>query len=79
VFTHFPPDLIVPIPTLETTHMEPTTHDSIQIGARTRHEIELRIRELRARHNPAPKELREVARLEEFLRTVTRADAGAAR
>jgi hypothetical protein len=50
---------------------------TITIGPRVRHEIELRIRELRARHNPAPKELREVSRLEEFLRTVAQRDGKA--
>jgi hypothetical protein len=54
--------------------MEPNTNDKITIGPRVRHEIELRIRELRARHNPAPKELREVARLEDFLRSVAPRD-----
>jgi hypothetical protein len=39
-----------------------------QLGARTRHEC--RIRELRARHEPTPHDLREIAALEEFLRTV---------
>jgi hypothetical protein len=47
---------------------------TITIGPRTRHEIELRIRELRARHNASPRDLREVARLEEFLRTVAPRD-----
>jgi hypothetical protein len=39
VFAHFPPDLIVPIPTLETTHMEPNTNDKITIGPRLRAEL----------------------------------------
>jgi hypothetical protein len=60
--------------------MEPITNDQITIGPRTRHEIELRIRELRARHNASPKELRELFRLTEFLATITpRAGAGAGR
>jgi hypothetical protein len=56
--------------------MEPNTNDQITIGPRTAHEIALRIRELRARHNASPKELREVSRLEEFLRTVAGGKAG---
>jgi hypothetical protein len=44
--------------------------EPLAIGPRTRHEIELRIRELRNRHNPAPGDLRGIAQLEEFLRTV---------
>jgi hypothetical protein len=56
--------------------MEPIT-DSIQIGPRTRREIELRIHELQCRHRPAPAELREIARLQEFLRTVAPRDGKA--
>jgi hypothetical protein len=54
--------------------MQPITNDKITIGPRVRHEIEMRIRELRARHNASPRELREVSRLEEFLRTVAPRD-----
>ena len=50
--------------------MEPITGDSIQIGPRTRREIELRIRELQCRHNPSQRDRQEVSRLQEFLRTV---------
>jgi hypothetical protein len=50
------------------------TAATIAIGPRVRHEIELRIRELRARHNASPRDLREIAQLEEFLRSVAPRD-----
>jgi hypothetical protein len=54
--------------------MEHTTGNSIQIGPRTRREIELRIRELQCRHNPSPRDRQEVSRLQEFLRAVAPRD-----
>jgi hypothetical protein len=54
--------------------MTQTMETTITIGPRVRHEIELRIRELRGRHNASPRELREVCRLEEFLRSVSPRD-----
>jgi hypothetical protein len=54
--------------------MQTTTTDKIAIGPRTRREIELRIRELQCRHRPAPRDLEEISKLEEFLRTVTPQD-----
>jgi hypothetical protein len=54
--------------------MQPITHDSIQIGPRTRHECELRIRELRGRRHPIRKIAGNSFRLTEFLRTVAPRD-----
>jgi hypothetical protein len=41
----------------------------LQIGPLVRHEIGLRIAELRQRHKPSSRDLRELSQLEEFLRT----------
>jgi len=38
------------------------------IGPRLRAELERRVRELAAHYKPAPRELRELAQLKEFLR-----------
>jgi hypothetical protein len=54
--------------------MEPITNEPLQIGVRTRHQIELRIHELRQRHKPALRDLREIAQLEEFLKSVAPRD-----
>jgi hypothetical protein len=54
--------------------MESITTDKITIGARTRHEIELRITELQHRHKPSSRDLHELARLQEFLRSVAPRD-----
>jgi hypothetical protein len=40
----------------------------IQIGPRLRAELERRVRELEARFKPAPRDMRELARLKEFLK-----------
>jgi hypothetical protein len=54
--------------------MESITTDKIAIGARTRAEIMLRIRELRHRRTPSSRDLHELSRLEEFLRSVAPRD-----
>jgi hypothetical protein len=51
-------------------HLEKT--EPLAIGARTRHDVELRVRELRQRYEPAPCDLREITQLEEFLKSVAR-------
>jgi hypothetical protein len=56
-------------------HLETAQPEPLEIGSSVYHEIALRIRELRSRRNPAPRELREIARLEEFLRTVAPRDS----
>jgi hypothetical protein len=40
----------------------------IPIGPRLRAELERRVRELEARHRPPPRDMRELARLKEFLK-----------
>ena len=54
--------------------MQSIIGDKIAIGPRTRREIELRIYELQCRHKPAPRDLQEISRVEEFLRTVAPRD-----
>jgi hypothetical protein len=51
--------------------MQPNTTDSITIGPRVRLQIFLRINELQCRHKPTLRDLREIAQLEEFLRSVS--------
>ena len=40
----------------------------IQIGPRLRAELERRVRELQCRFKPAPRDMRELAQLKEFLK-----------
>jgi hypothetical protein len=40
----------------------------VQIGPRLRAELERRVRELQCRFKPAPRDMRELARLKEFLK-----------
>ncbi len=47
----------------------------IAIGPRLRAELERRVRELQCRFKPAPRDMRELARLKEFLK-VTPQQAG---
>jgi hypothetical protein len=54
--------------------MEPITNEPLQIGPRTRREIELRIRELQCRYHLAPRDHLEISRLQEFLRSVAPRD-----
>jgi hypothetical protein len=57
--------------------MQPITSEPLVIGPRVRHEIELRIAELRHRHKPSSRDLRELSRLEEFIATITPRDSRA--
>jgi hypothetical protein len=47
----------------------------ITIGPRLRAELERRVRELEARHRPAPRDMRELARLKEFLKVTPLTEA----
>jgi hypothetical protein len=44
------------------------TTTPVEIGPRVRAELERRVRELEARFRPAPRDMRELARLKEFLK-----------
>jgi hypothetical protein len=50
----------------------------IAIGARLRAELERRVRELEGRFRPAPRDMRELARLREFLKVTPARDGQAA-
>jgi hypothetical protein len=48
--------------------MVETLTTPVQIGPRVRAELERRVRELECRFKPAPRDMRELARLKEFLK-----------
>jgi hypothetical protein len=48
--------------------------EPLRIGARTFHEVTLRVRELKARLHPTPADRRELFRLTEFLKSVAPRD-----
>jgi hypothetical protein len=50
----------------------------IPIGPRLRAELERRVRELEARFKPAPRDMRELAQLKEFLKVTPVRDGQAA-
>jgi hypothetical protein len=50
----------------------------IQIGPRLRAELERRVREQEGRFRPAPRDMRELARLREFLKVTPARDGRAA-
>jgi hypothetical protein len=73
-----------PLQTGPRTHREPSGAGSAEqvpdggnltIGPRTRREIVLRVRELKARHHPTPEDRRELFRLTEFLASIVRVTA----